>query len=340
MHVVSYLSDGALVGQDDVVALVHARLAASGRDFTFPLRAGLDTAARDYDDGGVRELVRHQRAPISRTVHAVAHPGYRYEGTFALPGRYYLDGVGIERAPGAGELRLADVSFYDAVGGRATVASSSARYLSDQSRFREAAVTPSIRLFEVPASAGRARVVAKVRLMPDSRAVLSTLRGQGTPIDPMKEALLTEADAAGATLPADARASKADVVRLEPGLVEVRAEGPGLLVVAESWDAGWTVQLDGRRRRSCAPTTRRWRSRWRRDCTGRSCATGRRACGRAWPSVPWARSCCSAPGFTPVSTGAPKRGLTPVTAGPKAPGPAFKGLFMDDSDVLGSPGFF
>ena len=34
-------------------------------------------------------------------------------------------------------------------------------------------------------------------------------------------------------------------MRLEPGLIEARAEGPGLLVVAESWDAGWTARLDG-----------------------------------------------------------------------------------------------
>jgi hypothetical protein len=244
VQVVSYLSDGASVGQDDVVALVHARLAASGRDFTFPLRAGVDTAARDYEEDAVHDVVRHERAPIARTLEGGPAAGYRFQGTFTLPGRYYLDGVGIERAPGAGSLFLADVALYDAVGGRANVSSIAARYLSDQGRFREAAVTPSIRLFEVPASGGRARVVAKVRVMPDPSVVLATLRGQGTPIDPLREALLTEADAAGATLPTDGRASEANVVRLEPGLVEVRAEGPGLLVVAESWDPGWSAELD------------------------------------------------------------------------------------------------
>jgi hypothetical protein len=246
VHVVSYLSDAARLGQDDVVALVHARLAATGRDFTFPLRAGVDTAVRDYDDAAVRDEVRHQRAPIVRTVATGPQPGYRYQGTFVLPGRYYLDGVGLERAPGAGELRLAEVSLYDAFTGRTNVSSPAARYLSDAGRFREAAVTPSIRLFEVPASAGRARVVGKVRVVSDAPAVLAALRGQGTPVDPLQEALLTEADAAGAALPAEGRPSEANVVRLEPGLIEVRAEGPGLLVVAESWDPGWAAALDGR----------------------------------------------------------------------------------------------
>jgi hypothetical protein len=246
VRVVSSLWGGADVGQDDVVALVHARLAASGRDFTFPLRAGVDTAESGYDEPDVRARVQHQRAPIARTIATGPRPGYRYEGSFVLPGRYYLDGVGIERAPGGADLLLGDVLLYDAVSGRVNVSSAAARYLSDAGRFREAAVTPSIRLFEVPASGGRARVVAKAHVMPAPADVLAAERGLGPPTDPLKEALITEADAQGAVLPTDGRASKADVVRTEPGLVEVRAEGPGLLVVAESWDPGWRVGLDGR----------------------------------------------------------------------------------------------
>lgn len=246
VRVQSYLTEGAEVGQDEVVALVHARLAASGRDFTFPLRAGVDTAERTYDDPAVRPRMRHRRAPIARAAAAGEMPGYRYEGSFTLPGRYYLDGVGIERPPGAGHLGLGDVLIYDAVGGRGSVSSNTARYVSDAGRFREAAVTPSIRLFEVPASGGRARVVAKARVMPAPADVLASMRGQGPPTDPLNEALLTEADARGAALPTEGRASAADVVRTEPGLIEVRAEGPGLLVVAESWDPGWTAGLDGR----------------------------------------------------------------------------------------------
>ena len=247
VRVESYLTDGAVVGQDDLVAVVHARLAASGRDFTFPLRAGVDTAERAYDDAAVRPQVRHRRAPIARSTSEGGAQRYSYEGTFSLPGRYYLDGVGIERAPGAGNLVLGDVILYDAVGGRANVSSNVGRYLSDASRFREAAATPSIRLFEVPASGGRARVVAKARVLPADADVLASMRGKGQPVDPLKEALLTDADARGAVLPTDGRASAADVVRLEPGLIEARAEGPGLLVVAESWDPGWTAALDGRR---------------------------------------------------------------------------------------------
>ncbi len=246
IRVESFLAEGAATAQDDVVALVHARLAASGRDFTFALRAGVDTAERAYDDPAVRPLVRHRRAPIARNVTDGPRPGYSYEGAFALPGRYYLDGVGIERAPGAGQLVLGDVMLYDAMGGRSSVSSNLGRYLSDASRFREAAATPSIRLFEVPASGGRAHVVAKVRVVPAEAEALAAMRGQGPALDPLKEAILTAEDARGAALPAEGRASAADVVRLEPGLIEARAEGPGLLVVAESWDPGWTATLAGR----------------------------------------------------------------------------------------------
>jgi uncharacterized membrane protein YfhO len=36
------------------------------------------------------------------------------------------------------------------------------------------------------------------------------------------------------------------VARSEGGRVEVRAEGPGLLVVAQGYDPGWSARVDGR----------------------------------------------------------------------------------------------
>ena len=38
---------------------------------------------------------------------------------------------------------------------------------------------------------------------------------------------------------------RAEVVRAEGGRIDVRGEGPGLLVVAQSWDPGWSASLDG-----------------------------------------------------------------------------------------------
>ena len=171
------------------MALVHARLAASGRDFTFPLRAGVDTAGERLRRAG-RPRARCSTSARPSRARSPRGPGPAtgYEGSFVLPGRYYLDGVGIERALGGADLPLVDVLLYDAVSGRVNVSSAAARYLSDAGRFREAAVTPlPIRLFEVPASGGRARVVAKAHVMPAPADVLAAERGLGPPTDPLKE---------------------------------------------------------------------------------------------------------------------------------------------------------
>lgn len=196
------------------IGTVQVRLAASGRELSFPLRAG---SAPDRPE-------------------AV---------TLRLPGRYYVDGVALEALTGAPEIRVAGVALGDSFEGRTLEASNASAYVSDTGRFREAAITPSIRLFEVPAAGGRARVVRKARVVPDAAAALRTLRGEDAPVDPRVEAVFTAEDARGALFPADARVSVANVFRGEPGRIEVRAEGPGVLVVEESWDRGWSASAGG-----------------------------------------------------------------------------------------------
>jgi hypothetical protein len=91
-----------------------------------------------------------------------------------------------------------------------------------------------------------ARVVSRLRALPDDAAVLAALREPTTSgIDPFQETVATTADAAGITLPEGSRASAASVIGEPDDHVEVRAEGPGLLVIAESWDRGWRVRVDG-----------------------------------------------------------------------------------------------
>lgn len=245
VRIVSYLTDAAEAAQDQTVATVHVRLAASGRDFAFPLRAGVETADRAYDAPAPSGAPRHRRAEIDRTIAAGASPGHRYLATFRLPGRFYVDAVAVEPAVDAPALVLAGVSIADAFDGRVRAATNASAYLSDASRFREAALTPSIRLFEVPASRGPARVVRKARVLPDATAVLATLRGEAAPVDPTVEAVFAAQDVAGVAFSAEARSSVANVFRPEPSRIEVRAEGPGVLVVAESWDRGWSAAADG-----------------------------------------------------------------------------------------------
>jgi uncharacterized membrane protein YfhO len=63
--------------------------------------------------------------------------------------------------------------------------------------------------------------------------------------DPRREALALADDAARLAVPRG-RSSRGEVVRAMGSRIEVRAEGPGVLVLAESWDPGWTAEVDGR----------------------------------------------------------------------------------------------
>src|SRR6185503_11189331 len=74
-------------------------------------------------------------------------------------------------------------------------------------------------------------------------ATLAILTRAG--LDPHREAVGLEGDLEGVTLPAGSRASRAEVVRAEPDGIDVRAEGPGLLVLTDAWDGGWRASLDG-----------------------------------------------------------------------------------------------
>jgi hypothetical protein len=214
VRLVSWLADAVDVPQGTAVATVSARL-ASGRAFELPLRAGIDTAERAYG------------------------------AALRLPGRYYVDGVRIERLGGPGRLMVSRLALFDVLTQRVTPVSDAAAYVSDGGRFREVAATPVLRLFELPGTQ-LARVVGRLRVMPTERAVaraLDLLPQVG--LDPLREAVVSADEAPEVILPRQARASRADLARSEPDRLDVRAEGPGLLVVAEAWDAGWTAQLDG-----------------------------------------------------------------------------------------------
>jgi hypothetical protein len=88
--------------------------------------------------------------------------------------------------------------------------------------------------------------VDRLRVLPDADAVLHALRApRAQGIDGVRESVAVRADVGELALPAGARASAAAVFGAEGNRLDVRAEGPGLLVVAESWDAGWSARLDG-----------------------------------------------------------------------------------------------
>ena len=246
VRIASSLSDSVLVPQDAPVAIVTLRL-ASGRSLPVLLRAGAHTAEWAFDRPDVTPLMKHRKARVIETYHpaGASFPAHRYRGVLSLNGRFLVDGIAIQSLPGMGRLSLFRMGLFDIGSGQATGVSATSAYLSDVVRFREAAATPRVRLFEVRASLGRARVVDGLRRLPGDEAVLAALRApRHRGIDPRREALASDEDSRGFVVPAGARTSRAVVVRSSPSRIELRAEGPGLLVVTEGWDEGWSAEVD------------------------------------------------------------------------------------------------
>ena len=188
----------------------------------------------------------HRRAPILESRPERGFLGHRYLARLPLPGRYLVDGFSIERLPGPGQLTLGQLGLVDGVSGQTTPVSLASGYLSDRGRFREVAATPAVWLFELPHSLGHAWVAPRLRLMADDGAVLAALAAPGrSGIVPGREALAVAAEAAGVTLLLGGHPSPARVVKAAGNRIDVRAAGPGLLVVAESWDPGWSARVDG-----------------------------------------------------------------------------------------------
>jgi hypothetical protein len=246
LHVVSFLSQSEDVPQDEVVANARLRL-ASGRELVLPIRAGIETAEWARDRPDVKGRVRHVAPTIAESFREPGwtFEGHRYLGVLRFSARYNVDGVAFEAMPGLGRLTLRGVALVDAASGRTAAVSLAGAFLSDTSRFREAAATPAVKLYEVAGALGRARVVERVRTFPTDDAVRQAIRGATTlGLDSRREALMLESEARDVVLPAGSVSSRAELVRGEGARIEVRAEGPGLLVVAESWDPGWSASVD------------------------------------------------------------------------------------------------
>jgi hypothetical protein len=158
-----------------------------------------------------------------------------------------VSAVTIEGATARGQLLVSRLALFDEPTHALTSASLVAAFVSDTTCFSEAARTPAVRLFELSRSAGRAHVVAGLEVLQDDDAVRRALeRPRAAGLDLSRVALATQQDATALALPGSTRSSPATAVSGEGNRLDVSAAGPGLLVVAESWDPGWTAQVDGR----------------------------------------------------------------------------------------------
>jgi hypothetical protein len=245
VRVVSFLAGAVEVEQGRVVAECVARL-ASGREIWHPIRAGIETAEWAWDRPDVRPAVRHGKARVHASFPArEGFTGHQYIGVLRLPGRFTVSSLRFRAWPDAPPVWLLRVGLYDAETRRGLGLSAASAYVSDEVRLAEAAGTPLVSLFEVRRGIGPAWVVESLRRLPDSAGVLDALRAPTRfGVDARREALATEKDAEGVVLPPGSRSRPAFVVRSTGGRIVVRAEGPGLLVIGEGYDAGWTARVD------------------------------------------------------------------------------------------------
>lgn len=248
VRLVSFLAGSTSVEQGAIVAECVARF-ASGREVWLPIRAGIDTAEWAWDREDVRRVVRHRKAEVHRSFKGrEGFEAHQYRTTLRLPGGpFAVTALRFRAWPDAPPLWIVQAGLFDAASGRATGVGTASAYASDEARLTAAAVTPRVTLFEVRGGIAPAAVVESLRVLPDEARVLDFLRAPTRlGVDTRKEALAAAPDAAGVVLPAESRASTADLARATGGRMVLRAAGPGLLVVGEGYDAGWRAKVDGR----------------------------------------------------------------------------------------------
>ncbi len=244
VRLLSSMGEAVEVEQGTPVAWLIVRL-VTGREIALPVRAGIETAEWAYDRADVRPRVRHEKATVGRSFPSGDFLGHRYLGILKLPVPWTIDGLRLEAADGRFRMTVFGLGVVDATRGRAGGLALPAAYLSDTVRLREEAATPRVRLFAVNRGLGRAWVVESLRRLGDEATVLRFLREPTRRgVDTRREALVLAGEAEGLELPAGSRSSRAEVAREAAGKIDLRAAGPGFLVVTEGWDPGWSARVD------------------------------------------------------------------------------------------------
>jgi hypothetical protein len=244
LRLASHLSNAVEVAAGQRVARIEVRL-VSGRSLPLELVAGRDTAEWSIERPDVKRKVRHSAAQLIDSWPAEGFVAHRYLAVLPLPGRYLIDGVRIEALPGAGVLTLSRMGARDAATNRVAPVSLVAAFVSDTLVFRELVALPGLRLFELPQSPGRAHVAAGLLQVRSDAAALAALAAPRASGLALGQALAVAPELAGIELPPRTRAAEAFVARAEGGRLDVRADGPGVLVIAEGFDRGWSAALDG-----------------------------------------------------------------------------------------------
>jgi hypothetical protein len=121
-----------------------------------------------------------------------------------------------------------------------------AAFVSDMAVFHELLAIPGVRLYELPLSPGRARMASRLLEVEGDGAALQALKAPAAAgVAPRRDALAVRTELQGLALRGLGRAAPAVVARAEGAELDVRADGPGVLVLAEGYDPGWSAAIDG-----------------------------------------------------------------------------------------------
>lgn len=243
-----------------------------GREFVFPLRAGVDTAEWAHERETARGRIRHRRARVatSTTVEDPAgdYEGHAYVASFELPVKVSVVGGSVEVAQpkdapklGLSVLRLSLIEEGSGAAvpvGRQWITGASAQQETGTqagdtaSRWRRVAQAGDVTLYENTHALPRAWLATETQTLADD-ATLEAIRtgklADGRTWEPRRTALLD------AKLPesydggeAAATTTEARVTRYEPNRIDIGTSSPvaAVLVLAENHYPGWRASVDGR----------------------------------------------------------------------------------------------
>ncbi len=247
LKIVSSLAQSVDLRDGEPVARVGL-VTQDGEWYTFPLRAGLDTAEWAYERSDVLKVIQHAMPPIATTFPAFSafpveqHVGHNYLAQFDVMRNgqsRLITGVFIFPLVNPGLIHIERVIFVSPEGKETSLAHLIGR--SDQNLiYRDA---QHVAVFENPDALPRAFLVHAAHLADDDAALKEMTQDDFAP----RESLILADGAAMQNGGAQLGSEDVRIVDYKPERVvlSVRASAPGYVLLADTWYPGWVARVDG-----------------------------------------------------------------------------------------------